>query len=107
MAHLNKIFVIAAREYTAVVRSKAFIVSLVLLPIMMFGSIAVVQLSTKVRDVNDRRFAVIDRTPGQIIFPRLQKDVATYNATTLDPKTKQQIKSQFILERIDPAADSA
>ena len=107
MAHLNKILTIAAREYTAVVRSKAFIVSLVLLPVMMFGSLAVLQLSKKVHDVNDRRFAVIDRTPGQIIFPQLQKDVATYNATTFDPETKQQIKSQFILERIDPATDPA
>lgn len=103
MLRINKILIIAAREYNAVVRSKAFVVSIVLLPIMMFGSIAVMQFSKNVRDINDRRFAVIDRTPGEIVYSQLQKDVAEYNRGAVDPNTKQQTHGRFILEEVKPA----
>ncbi len=36
---MRKAFVIAAREYRAAVRTKAFLVSLVLMPVMMCGGI--------------------------------------------------------------------
>ena len=38
---MHKIRVIAAREYSAAVRTKAFIISLLVMPILMGGSILV------------------------------------------------------------------
>ena len=56
---MTKTIAIALREYNAVVRSKAFVISMVLLPVMMFSSFLVQKLGQAVHDVNDRRFAVI------------------------------------------------
>jgi ABC-2 type transport system permease protein len=78
--NLRKTFVVASREYIAVVRSKAFVLSLVLLPLMIFGSIAIQTASNKVKDLHDRYFGVIDRTPGEVLFPKLEADVQTRNA---------------------------
>ena len=66
---MRKMWVIAAREYNAAVRTKAFIVSLILLPVMMGGS-AFVQILTKKygADIRERKVAIIDRTPGQQLF---------------------------------------
>src|SRR5262249_19008481 len=100
---VTKILAIAAREYVAVVRSKAFVITLVLLPVMMFSSMLVQKLSMKVHDVNDRRFAIVDRTPGAVIYPWLAREVERFNKfVAIDPKTGQQVKSKFVLEKIDP-----
>src|SRR4051812_32532481 len=104
---MTKLFVIAAREYNAVVRSKAFIVSLVLLPVMMFGGIFVRQLAEKVHDVDDKRFAVVDRTPDERIYPKLLADVAKRNTESTHDATGKQIESKFIIEHIAPAHGQA
>src|SRR4051812_31964779 len=104
---MTKLFVIAAREYNAVVRSKAFIVSLVLLPVMMFGGIFVRQLAEKVHDVDDKRFAVIDRTPGEQIYPQLLADVAKRNKEGTVDAAGKQVESKFIIEHIPPAQGEA
>src|SRR5438067_37697 len=70
---MRKTLVIAWREYFAVVRSKAFLISLVLLPVMMFAPGVVQQATSKVMDIRDRRFAVVDRTSGAQLFPELAK----------------------------------
>ena len=53
---MQKTLVIAAREYFAVVRSKAFVISLVLLPLMMFAPGVVQKMTSKVMDIRDRRY---------------------------------------------------
>ncbi|MDE0816509.1 MAG: hypothetical protein OSA92_02545, partial [Pirellulaceae bacterium] len=59
---MNKSFVIALREYRASIRSKAFVITLVAVPVLMIGSIvAQVLLQDKV-DTTDKTFAVVDRT---------------------------------------------
>lgn len=94
---LRKIFVIAAREYNAVVRSKAFIISLVLLPIMMFGSIAIQRAAQQIQDVNDKRFVFIDNTPGQIVLPEVEARLALRNARVM--REGKQFEAKFVLER--------
>ena len=61
---MNKILVVAKREYTAAVRTKAFLVSLLLMPILMFGGIFVQNQTRKLADTNTYKVAVLDRTPG-------------------------------------------
>jgi len=93
---LRKIYVIAAREYLAVVRTKAFIISLVLLPVMMFGSIAIQRAAQKMQDVNDKRFVFIDNTPGQIVLSELETMLKARNARTM--RDSRQTESRFVLE---------
>ena len=49
---MRKAIVIAVREYLAVVKSKAFVVSLVLLPVMMLAPHFVERLTRRIMDVN-------------------------------------------------------
>ncbi|MFA6127471.1 MAG: ABC transporter permease [Bacteroidales bacterium] len=59
---MNKTIVIAKREYRAAVRTKGFLVTLLLLPIFMGGSLIVMALTKDKVDVTDKRVAVIDHT---------------------------------------------
>ncbi len=92
-----KTFTIAAREYNAVVRSKAFVISIVLLPVMMVGSMAVARLGQKAQGERLRTFAVVDRTRGEMIYPRLVAEL----------DRRSDLKTRFQLEHIAPPDDPA
>jgi ABC-2 type transport system permease protein len=63
---MRKILVIARREYLTAVRTKAFIASLVILPVVMVGS-AVVQFYLEAEAATkDKHFAIVDRSEGRL-----------------------------------------
>jgi ABC-2 type transport system permease protein len=59
---MNKTLVIAKREYRAAVRTKGFLITLLLLPIFMGGSLIVFALMKDRVDLTDKRIAVIDQS---------------------------------------------
>ena len=65
---MRKIFVVASREYIAAVRSKAFLVSLVVMPLLMFGGIFVQRQTAKMSDIKTKHIAIVDRSPGGTTF---------------------------------------
>ena len=89
---MRKTRLIAVREYLAAVRTKSFILSVLFLPLLMAGGLAVGQLTSRVADTTAKQIAVIDRTPGATLFAALQQAAA---ARKTEPK--------FELEKIDPA----
>ena len=101
---MRKVLVIAGREYRAAVRSKAFLVTLVLMPVLM-GASAVVQVVFKrLEDTGEKAFAVVDRSPGGHVAEALVADVALYNAhLTTDPKTGGRIHPELKLEVVPPS----
>src|SRR3954447_7731755 len=100
---MRKVLVIAAREYLAVVRSKAFFISLVLLPVMMFAPSLLERATRKVQDVRDRRFAVIDRTPGRAVYDVLNAAGQQRNDKLIGAANARQSEPRFVLEPITPA----
>ena len=72
---MRKLWVVAAREYSAAVKTKAFIIGLLFMPIMMGGSVLVQLLVKDIKDVKDKHFAVIDRT-GEL-YDRLNQAAET------------------------------
>jgi ABC-2 type transport system permease protein len=103
---MRKVLVIAAREYKAAVRTKSFIVSLLLMPVLMAGSAGIQILFHKQVDTEDKRFAVVDRTPGGKVYEGLEEAARRRNETqTVDPETQEKTKSAFFLVRIEPARD--
>ncbi|MCE9531668.1 MAG: hypothetical protein K8T89_11185, partial [Planctomycetes bacterium] len=97
---MRKIWTIARREYRAAVRSKAFIVTMVLMPVLMGASIGIQMLFKKLDDNKDKRYAVIDRTGGDLART-LEASSQLYNQhLVFDPQTKKQIASKIILEVI-------
>jgi ABC-2 type transport system permease protein len=97
---LRKVFVIARREYNAAVRTKAFIVSLVFLPVLMGGSIAVQALLRDKVDTRPKHFAVIDRTADGGVSTALQAAAETRNKTELRDPSGKQVKPEYVLERV-------
>lgn len=59
---MNKTLVIAKREYIAAVRTKGFIITMLLLPIFMGGGFIVMALTQDKVDLTDKRIAVIDQS---------------------------------------------
>jgi ABC-2 type transport system permease protein len=76
---MRKIFVIALREYNAAVRTKAFIISLIIMPVMMGGSVVVQWLLKDFRDIKDKRFVVIDRTEGERYLRVVKNEIDEHN----------------------------
>jgi ABC-2 type transport system permease protein len=103
---MRKVLVIAVREYLAAVRTKAFVISLLVMPLLMGGSFLVQKLMKGFRDVADKKIAVIDRTPDGWAFPAIEKAVAAYNATAIfEPGTERQVKARFVVEKVAAGAD--
>jgi ABC-2 type transport system permease protein len=103
---MRKAFVIAAREYRAAVRTKAFVVSLVLMPVMMCGSIVLQVVMKKLDDKKEKRYAVVDRTEGRRLADFLEKAAVERNKNLTDPDTGEQTKKPFAIVSIEPSADS-
>ncbi|MEQ1851382.1 MAG: hypothetical protein ABMA01_07295, partial [Chthoniobacteraceae bacterium] len=99
---MRKTFVIAAREYLAAVNTKAFIISLVLLPLLMGGGFFAEKISQKIGDQTTKQVAVLDRTPNAELFPALERASEARNASDiLDKKTGKQMHAKFAFERVD------
>jgi ABC-type Na+ efflux pump permease subunit len=75
---MNKIAVVASTEFGSAVRTKSFIVSILMLPVIWGGAIAV-QIFASKADTKPRPFAVIDRTGT--LFPVIEKAAEARNAS--------------------------
>jgi ABC-2 type transport system permease protein len=87
--------VIAAREYQAAVRTKSFLISLLILPVMMGGSVLIQLLLKDHVDTEEKRFAIVDRTPGQHFYEQLKAAA---------DKRNQETKPVFDLVHVEPSA---
>ncbi|MFK7734755.1 MAG: ABC transporter permease [Pirellulaceae bacterium] len=59
---MKKILTIAIREYKAMVATKAFVLSIVMMPILMLGGLLAIQLLNNVGEVKERKIVVADGT---------------------------------------------
>lgn len=101
---MRKSLTIAIREYLAAVRTKAFMVSLVMVPVLIAVSSFVQYLTRKQIDTVDKRVAVVDRTGA--LFDDLLKKAEQRNATeTQNEETHEKVKAAILLEKIEPSAD--
>ncbi|MCH7525941.1 MAG: ABC transporter permease [Planctomycetes bacterium] len=107
---MRKVFVVAVREYLAAVRTKGFIIMLVLMPVMMGGVIAAQALLADKKDTRDKRIAVIDRT-GQL-YEQLAAAAKKRNANDIFAKDeasgaeRKQIRPRYLLEQVSPDDDA-
>ncbi len=105
---MRKVMVIAWREFNATVRTKAFVVGIVLMPILMCGSVVVSILTEKLEDRESKTIAIVDRTPGGKVAPLLQTAVLKRNAEdSIDKKTGQRSSPEFNLEIVPPSSSAA
>jgi ABC-2 type transport system permease protein len=104
---MRKILLIAWRDYLATVRTKSFLIGLLLIPLLLVGGGALVGVLSAFMvltgDTEDKTFAVIDRTPGEKLFPELAAAAQRRNDQLGRMK---RLRPTFLLERIAPSADT-
>jgi ABC-2 type transport system permease protein len=87
---MRKIFVVASTEFGNAVRTKAFVIGLLMLPLIMVGSILVQKLARDQVDTKPKPFAILDRTgklaPGIVEMARLRN--AMLDPTAPAPSAK-------------------
>jgi ABC-type Na+ efflux pump permease subunit len=95
---VSKVWRVAKTEYLNLVRSKAFLVSVILVPVFSGGAIAVQTLLADRVDLRDRRVAVVDGT-GRLL-PALAGAAAARNAAEAGTGGAQ-AKPHFFVEAAD------
>jgi ABC-2 type transport system permease protein len=99
--------VIAARDYLAAVKTKSFIITLVLMPVLMGGSALVQVLMKGQTSGQERKFVIVDRTPGAKVFPLLEKAAKKRNEKeTMDAETGKPRRPPFVLEQVTLEGDN-
>ena len=98
---MNKIIRFSIREYMAAIKTKGFIIGLVIAPIMMSGGFLAFLLLKDRVDTTDKHIAVIDHTG--VVAEALVKAAALRNETELfDEESGQKIKPAYTIETIEP-----
>lgn len=102
---MHRILLIAKRDYLATVRTKAFIIGLVVAPILFGGGFLGLALMQSKPDIQERRIAIVDRTG--VVAPTVIQAAQERNAKELmDKKTGRQVRPRYSFETPAPAADA-
>ncbi len=83
---LKKIWVVASTEFGSAIRTKAFLISILVVPIMMGLSIGLQLFMARQVDTRARNFAVVDRTG--VLYPAIERAARVYNEQVVDAKGK-------------------
>ena len=101
---MDKILTLFKREYRAAVRTKSFLISLLMVPLLMGGGFLAVVLMEKKQDNEDKNFVVIDHS-GLMTGPlKTSLDLRNQN-DIIDPETEEKVQSAYIVEFVEPAND--
>jgi ABC-2 type transport system permease protein len=94
---MRKTWIVALREYNAAVRTRAFVIGLLIMPLMMGGSALVPHLMRNQRDLKTKHILVVDHTPGGRMADALKTAVEQYNQGTIDLETGKARAASFEL----------
>ncbi|HEV2970152.1 MAG TPA: ABC transporter permease [Pirellulales bacterium] len=95
---MRKIAIIARREYQALVRTKAFIISLVIMPVFMFGGIFLQKYLSGRIDIGEKKVIVLDGTDR--LFAPLSAMARLRNETeVVDKETGRATRPTITLEQ--------
>lgn len=101
---MYKIFRLALREYLAAVRTKGFIIGLVMLPVFMSGSMIAMMLLKDHVDIRERRIVVIDET-NQFSEMLLEQAHIRNTQHIFDPEDSSQVQPVYAIEFVEPDRD--
>jgi ABC-2 type transport system permease protein len=99
---MRKTLIVALREYIVSVRTKAFLIGLLMMPLMMGGGFIVGALMNGRVDTKDKRIAVADYT-GRL-FDALDSAARQRNEAVIftgEGTARKQTLPRFVLEKVD------
>jgi ABC-2 type transport system permease protein len=94
--------IIASREYFTAIRSKSFIISIILLPIFMSGGLVAQKLGQKIGDTTTYHVAVTDFSPGATCYKSVADAVRWHNTHEIFDSSNRQVRGKFELEQVPP-----
>ena len=77
---MHKSLIVAQSEFATLVRSRAFIISVILMPVVMVGSVLIVRATKDATDSKDRTFAFVDHSG--VLGPQLKAAAEDWNKVT-------------------------
>jgi ABC-2 type transport system permease protein len=98
---MRRALLIARRDYLATVRTKAFLVGLVVAPLLFGGGLLGVALLKAKPDVADRHVAVIDRS-GAFAAAIIQAAGEKSAREAIEKTTGQQVEPRYLFETVPP-----
>lgn len=101
---MRKIWILTKREFITSVRTKSFLIGLIIAPLLMGGSFIVIKLSEDKVDLTDKKFAVIDHS-GIMVEALIQIADDRNKEYTIDKESGEKIRPAYHFENIIP--DSA
>lgn len=101
---MRKVLKLTVREYRAAVRTKGFIIGLLVAPVLMGGSGIAMWLLKDQVDTTDRRIAVIDRS-GVLAGGLIEAAEARNEQVVLDPESGEKVQPAYILTEADGRGD--
>jgi len=98
---VRRILVIAETEFVQLVKTKAFIIGILIVPVMMGAFITFMNYAEEHVDTTDRSIAVIDASG--VIYDGLLAKAAKHNTEAGEGDAKKE--PHFLLRKVDPAGD--
>ena len=107
---MRKTFTIAIREYRAMVGTKAFMISIIMMPILMLGGLIAMEVLRNAGAITERKIAIIDTTG--VFYDQLKASADARNKSLfpdVPDETKEQgdggafpgfAKERYLVERI-------
>jgi ABC-2 type transport system permease protein len=100
---MRKVLIVAWTEFLNAVRSKTFIISVLLVPTLFAGSLIIQTLVSRRVDTADRHFAVLDHS--QKLFIVIAAAAEAWNAR--ESAADNEPRPRYLPEQVVPAADAA
>jgi len=97
---VSKILSVLINEYLRAVRTKAFIIGVLVTPLLMGGGAIAIAVAENSKDLTDRHFAVVDRS--EILTETITAAIESRNARDIFDDEGEQEDPKWILETWDP-----
>ena len=100
---MNRVITVAQMEFLALVRTKAFIIGILMMPVLMAVAILLQVYAARQVDTEDRKVAVIDYTGA--LYDTIAAAAAAHNAQSGSGESRK--GPHFLFERVDPDGRAA
>jgi ABC-2 type transport system permease protein len=101
---MSRTITVAVSEFLTLVRTKAFIIGVILMPVFMIGAVVFQKLTEDRLDTTDRRVAIVDHTGA--IVPLVKAAADALNQRAIDAGGTQR-SPRFFVESVTPSPRSA
>ncbi len=94
---MRKILTLFKREYRAAVRTKSFIIGLILVPVIMGGSFLVMIIMEDKQDIDDKKIVLVDHT-GELSPVILKQAEERNNKEIIHAETGEKLFPAYLIE---------